>query len=163
MLLAETGQPSILHTVDAARRCRLADRVLVATDDREILEAVQRFGAEAVMTDPNHTSGTDRIAEAAAAAPDCDLIVNLQGDEPEMNPEAVDQAIDFCGDSPTAEAATGGLPDSRAVGARRSRLRESGPPSRWSGSLFQPQPDSSRSPVESGVCSHTTRRCFGNI
>jgi CMP-2-keto-3-deoxyoctulosonic acid synthetase len=62
MLLAETGQPSILHTVDAARRCRLADRVLVATDDREILEAVQRFGAEAVMTAPksHQRNGPDR-------------------------------------------------------------------------------------------------------
>lgn len=106
MLLAETGRPLILHTVEAARRCRLADRVLVATDDREILEAVQRFGAEAVMTDPQHTSGTDRIAEAAAAVPDCDLIVNLQGDEPEMNPNAVDQAIDLLRRSPSADAAT---------------------------------------------------------
>lgn len=106
MLLAETGRPLILHTVEAARRCRLADRVLVATDDREILEAVQRFGAEAVMTDPQHTSGTDRIAEAAASVPDCDLIVNLQGDEPEMNPEAVDKAIDLLRRSPAADAAT---------------------------------------------------------
>lgn len=106
MLLAETGRPLILHTVEAARRCRLADRVLVATDDREILEAVERFGAEAVMTDPQHTSGTDRIAEAAASVPDCDLIVNLQGDEPEMNPEAVDKAIDLLRRSPAADAAT---------------------------------------------------------
>ena len=106
MLLAETGRPLILHTVEAARRCRLADRVLVATDDREILEAVQRFGAEAVMTDPEHTSGTDRIAEAAASVADCDLIVNLQGDEPEMNPEAVDKAIDLLRRSTAADAAT---------------------------------------------------------
>ena len=106
MLLAETGRPLILHTVEAARRCRLANRVLVATDDREILESVQRFGAEAVMTDPEHTSGTDRIAEAAASVADCDLIVNLQGDEPEMNPEAVDKAIDLLRRSPAADAAT---------------------------------------------------------
>lgn len=106
MLLNETGRALILHTVDAARRCRLADRVLVATDDREILEAVQRSGAEAVMTNPNHTSGTDRIAEASAAAPECDLIVNLQGDEPEMNPAAIDQAIDLLRRSPAADAAT---------------------------------------------------------
>lgn len=106
MLLAETGRPLILHTVDAARRCRLADRVLVATDDREILEVVQRFGAEAVLTDPDHTSGTDRIAEAAAAVADCELIVNLQGDEPEMNPAAIDQAIELLRQSPAADAAT---------------------------------------------------------
>lgn len=106
MLLAETGRPLILHTVDAARRCRLADRVLVATDDREILEVVQRFGADAVLTDPEHTSGTDRIAEAATAVADCDLIVNLQGDEPEMNPAAIDQAIELLRQSPAADAAT---------------------------------------------------------
>lgn len=106
MLLAETGKPLIQHTVEAARRCRLADRILVATDDREILEAVRRFGGEAVMTDPEHTSGTDRIAEAAAAVSDCELIVNLQGDEPEMNPEAIDRAIGLLRDSPDAAAAT---------------------------------------------------------
>jgi 3-deoxy-manno-octulosonate cytidylyltransferase (CMP-KDO synthetase) len=58
------------------------------------------------MTNPNHTSGTDRIAEASAAAPECDLIVNLQGDEPEMNPAAIDQAIDLLRRSPAADAAT---------------------------------------------------------
>lgn len=106
MLLADTGRPLIQHTVEAARQCRLADRVLVATDDREILEAVFKFGGEAVLTDQAHTSGTDRIAEAAAAVPDCDLIVNLQGDEPEMNPRAVDQAIELLRETPSADAAT---------------------------------------------------------
>lgn len=106
MLLAETGRPLIQHTVEAARCCRLADRILVATDDQEILETVLKFGGEAVLTNPNHSSGTDRIAEAAEAVPDCDLIVNLQGDEPEMNPQAVDRAIELLRSSPGAEAAT---------------------------------------------------------
>ena len=116
MLLAETGRPLILHTVEAARRCRLADRVLVATDDREILEAVERFGAEAVMTDPQHTSGTDRIAEAAASVPDCDLIVNLQGDEPEMNPEAVDKAIDLLKPGMSSDKIAAALPKAQDAG-----------------------------------------------
>ena len=106
MLLAETGKPLVQHTVEAARQCRLADRVLVAADAAEIVEAVRRFGGEAVLTDPAHTSGTDRIAEASSAVPECDLIVNLQGDEPEMNPAAVDRAIELLRNSPQASAAT---------------------------------------------------------
>jgi 3-deoxy-manno-octulosonate cytidylyltransferase (CMP-KDO synthetase) len=106
MLLAETGKPLIQHTVEAARKCRLADRVLVAADAPEIVEAVRRGGGEAVLTDPAHASGTDRIAEAAAAVPECDLVVNLQGDEPEMNPAAVDRAIELLRNTPQANAAT---------------------------------------------------------
>jgi 3-deoxy-manno-octulosonate cytidylyltransferase (CMP-KDO synthetase) len=106
MLLAETGKPLIQHTVEAARKCRLANRVLVAADAPEIVEAVRRGGGEAVLTDPAHASGTDRIAEAAAAVPECDLIVNLQGDEPEMNPAAVDRAIELLRNTPQANAAT---------------------------------------------------------
>jgi 3-deoxy-manno-octulosonate cytidylyltransferase (CMP-KDO synthetase) len=106
MLLAETGKPLIQHTLEAARRCRLADRVLVAADDPEIVEAVRRCGGEAVLTDPAHISGTDRIAEASAAVPECELIVNLQGDEPEMNPAAVDRSIELLRNSPEADVAT---------------------------------------------------------
>ncbi len=106
MLLAETGKPLIQHTVEAARQCRLADRVLVAADAPEIFEAVRGFGGEVVLTDPAHTSGTDRIAEAVAAVPDCELIVNLQGDEPEMNPAAVDSAIALLQQTPEASVAT---------------------------------------------------------
>ena len=84
MLLSETGTPLILHTVDAARQVPGAD-ILVATDDQRILDAVNAHGSQAVMTDPGHKSGTDRVAEAAEGR-DADIIVNLQGDEPEIDP-----------------------------------------------------------------------------
>lgn len=83
-LLAETGKPLIQHTVEAAAQVPGA-RVLVATDDPRIMEAVADFGGEAVMTDPNHPSGSDRVAEAAAGHP-ADIVVNVQGDEPEIDP-----------------------------------------------------------------------------
>ena len=67
-------------------------RVIVATDDGRILDAVHRFGGEAVMTSPSHLSGTDRVAEAAAAL-DCDVIVNVQGDEPVLAHETIDAAV----------------------------------------------------------------------
>ncbi len=71
---------------------RLAEgigRVLVATDDARIVDACASFGAQAVLTRPDHPSGTDRIAEVAAQLPEADTIVNVQGDEPEVQPEHV--------------------------------------------------------------------------
>src|SRR3954470_25053436 len=83
-LLSETGTPLIVHVVEAARRCTRLDRILVATDDPRIFDAVTAHGAEAVMTRPDHPSGTDRVAEVVARLPDCRIVVNLQGDEPEI-------------------------------------------------------------------------------
>ncbi len=93
LLLAETGRPLLAHTVEcaleAARRSKGAiARVLVAADCEELAAVARSAGAEAVLTDPNHKSGTDRIAEAAAGIGE-DVIVNLQADEPEMPAEAV--------------------------------------------------------------------------
>ena len=89
LLLAETGRPLIAHTVE--RVLRAADesggavsRVLVAADDPALLEAARTAGAEAVMTRPDHACGTDRVAEAASAIPE-DVVVNVQGDEPEVD------------------------------------------------------------------------------
>ncbi|MBI4577460.1 MAG: 3-deoxy-manno-octulosonate cytidylyltransferase [Planctomycetes bacterium] len=80
-LLAETGRPLIQHVHEAVAASGLFARVVVATDSPEVLEAVRRFGGEAVLTDAAHPSGTDRVAEAARSM-DCDLVVNVQGDEP---------------------------------------------------------------------------------
>ena len=95
MLLAETGKTLIEHTYEAATRCKQAERVIVATDDQEIITVVQGFGGEAVLTKKEHLSGTDRVAEAAAPLTDFDLIVNLQGDEPEIDPKCVDDVIEL--------------------------------------------------------------------
>ena len=73
-------------------RATLAGRVVIATDDERIFQEARRFGAEVAMTRPDHPSGTDRVAEVAAAC-DADIIVNVQGDEPLICPAAIDAAI----------------------------------------------------------------------
>lgn len=105
-LLAETGRPLIQHVVDAARRATRLTRVIVATDDSRIAEAVARFGGEAVLTRADHPSGTDRVAEVAAALPEAAIIVNLQGDEPEISGDTLDQVVKLLEDDPEAPMAT---------------------------------------------------------
>lgn len=100
-LVAQTGKPLIQHVYEAVRRARLVNRCLVATDDERIAEAVRGFGGEVAMTRADHPSGTDRVAEAAAAL-DTDLIVNVQGDEPEMEPEAIDRLVTLMDEHPQA-------------------------------------------------------------
>lgn len=92
MLLQAGGKPLIQHTYERARAAKGARDVVVATDDQEIKNAVEAFGGRAVMTDPTHTSGSARVAEAARAL-DADTIVNVQGDEPELDPKALDRLI----------------------------------------------------------------------
>lgn len=94
ILAAETGKPLVQHVVDRVRQCELVGDIIVATDDRRIVDALARFGTRTVMTSPQHQSGTDRIAEVArGAARDAQIIVNVQGDEPEIEPEVVDRLI----------------------------------------------------------------------
>jgi len=100
-LAAETGKPLIQHVYEAVAAAGRIDRVLVATDDERIAAAVRAFGGEATMTRPDHASGTDRVAEAAAGLP-AELIVNVQGDEPEMEPAAIDTLVDLMANRPDA-------------------------------------------------------------
>jgi 3-deoxy-manno-octulosonate cytidylyltransferase (CMP-KDO synthetase) len=86
------GQPMIAHVCARAAESRLVDAVLVATDDPRIADAVHACGGTAVMTRADHPSGTDRLAEVAAHL-SADIIVNLQGDEPMLDPASVDAAI----------------------------------------------------------------------
>lgn len=83
------GRPMIWYVWDRARQARSATRVVVATDDLRIADAVRDFGGEAVMTSPACPSGTDRVAEAARSLPE-GIVINLQGDEPTMDPSVVD-------------------------------------------------------------------------
>ena len=92
VLADRTGKPLIQHVYERVRRARRVERVIVATDDRRIVEAVERFGGEAVMTDAGHPNGTCRIAEVAPGI-GADLIVNVQADEPEIEPALIDLAI----------------------------------------------------------------------
>jgi 3-deoxy-manno-octulosonate cytidylyltransferase (CMP-KDO synthetase) len=97
-LLRETGKTLIEHVHERAKEVRNADRVIVATDDDRIHSAVRSFGGEVVMTRADHASGTDRIAEVAAGLPETDLFVNLQGDEPQFEPCAIERLIDRMAD-----------------------------------------------------------------
>jgi 3-deoxy-manno-octulosonate cytidylyltransferase (CMP-KDO synthetase) len=88
-LLRETGKYLIQHVYERALGSRRVSEVIVATDDVRIFDAVRGFGARAAMTRADHPSGTDRIAEVAEGL-DCDVVVNLQGDEPLIDASALD-------------------------------------------------------------------------
>jgi len=91
--LAElAGKPIIQHAATRTARAKLVDRVVVATDDERIYRTVVGFGGEAVMTSPDHSTGTDRIGEAISGI-ECDIVVNVQGDEPAVDPGAIDAAV----------------------------------------------------------------------
>ena len=89
----------IEHVYRRAAAAASVSRVIVATDDRRIFDAVRGFGGDAMMTAASHQSGTDRLAEAAASLA-CDVVVNVQGDEPLLAPETIDAAVEpFAGDA----------------------------------------------------------------
>ena len=97
------GKTLIEHVYQRASQASRVERVLVAADDERILDAVTGFGGEAVMTSPEHPSGSDRIAEAVADI-DVDLVVNVQGDEPLIVPQAIDDAVLLAQETPGAIA-----------------------------------------------------------
>ncbi len=94
LLLRAAGKPLIQHTYERARLATRAATILVATDDARIADAARGFGAHVAMTDPAHSSGSARVAEAARGL-DADLIVNVQGDEPEIDPANIDALIEL--------------------------------------------------------------------
>lgn len=87
------GKPMVQHVYERCLTAKLLDEVMVATDDRRIFNAVLNFGGNAVMTSKKHKSGTDRIAEAVKNIK-CDIVVNIQGDEPMINPRNINKAIE---------------------------------------------------------------------
>lgn len=99
------GKPVIQHVYQAVSSAGLIDAVFVATDDRRIFDVVTGFGGRAVMTSTEHTCGTERIAEVAEDI-ECDIIVNVQGDEPFIKPEMVDDVIKVLSDDRRAEIST---------------------------------------------------------
>ena len=86
------GKPMIQHVYERTCRASLVSRVIVATDDQRIADVVNQIGGEAIMTSTAHETGTDRLAEVAQSL-DSDLVVNVQGDEPLIDPAMIDQAI----------------------------------------------------------------------
>jgi 3-deoxy-manno-octulosonate cytidylyltransferase (CMP-KDO synthetase) len=93
MLLPIAGKPLIVHTVERAKAAASINRVIVATDDERIVNAVSEFGNEAVLTSPSHKSGSDRIAEVARDLPDGSIIVNVQGDEPLIASDTIEAVV----------------------------------------------------------------------
>ncbi len=86
------GKPMIEHVYFNAKKCRLLNEVVVATDDQRIYDAVNGFGGKAIMTSDQHPTGTDRVAEAARQL-DAGIIVNVQGDEPLIQPQMIERTI----------------------------------------------------------------------
>lgn len=106
LLLRETGKTLIQHTYEAARTARLPSGICVATDSEEIRDEVLRFGGQAQMTSPDCPSGTDRVAEVARRMPQVDVIVNVQGDEPEIAGSSIDLAVQLLQEHPEAVIST---------------------------------------------------------
>lgn len=110
LLLRAGGKSVLQHTYERALGARCACGVIVAVDHPRLAEEVTRFGGHAIMTDPQHPSGTDRIAEVARAVPEVDIWVNVQGDEPRIDPSAIDLVATLLSDNPLASIATAGTP-----------------------------------------------------
>jgi 3-deoxy-manno-octulosonate cytidylyltransferase (CMP-KDO synthetase) len=107
-LLKDTGKYLVQHVYEQAAKARCAADVIVATDDERIAAAVREFGGRAVMTRADHASGTDRVAEVAAYLA-ADVVVNVQGDEPQLDPVSIDLLADLMRD-PTSDMATLAVP-----------------------------------------------------
>jgi len=93
-LIEIAGKPMVCWVAERARAARNISRVMVATDSETVFDAVKANGIEAVMTDPNHECGTDRVAEVVRNLPEAEIIVNVQGDEPLISPETIERAVD---------------------------------------------------------------------
>ena len=104
-LMKETGKFLIQHVCEQAVRAATIGRVIVATDDQRIADAVLSFGGEAIMTRADHVSGTDRVAEVASGLT-AEIIVNVQGDEPELEPAAIDTLVRLMESRPEAGIGT---------------------------------------------------------
>lgn len=106
LLLPIDGKPLITHTIDQAKKARTVSRVIVATDDDRIRETAEMHGCEVMLTSAEHASGSDRIAEAAGSLPEGSIIVNVQGDEPMISPEAIDSAVESMIEDASADIVT---------------------------------------------------------
>ena len=105
VLARDTGKFLIQHTYEQACLAKLPEKVIIAADDEKVVAAAREFGAECVLTSPEHQSGTDRIAEAVADL-DVEIVINLQGDEPEIDPGNIDYLAKLLMDNPECPMAT---------------------------------------------------------
>src|SRR3954470_17755881 len=106
MLLRETGKTLLQHTYEAACAARKPAGVIIATDHAEIARDVEAFRGDFLMTSLHCASGTDRVAEVARQLPQADILVNVQGDEPEMSADNIDRVIELLEQDASAGMAT---------------------------------------------------------
>lgn len=137
LLLKETSKPLLQYTWEAAIRAKRLSEVIVATDSEEIQRTVTQFGGRAEMTG-EHNSGTDRIAEVARRCSSrAEVFVNIQGDEPELEPGVIDLLVKLLEENPNAEMATLATPFKKPRGTGIDFLRESGLFAGRAGVVFQ--------------------------
>lgn len=105
VLAKDTGKFLIQHTYERACAAKLPEKVIIAADDERIVAAAESFGAECILTSPDCPSGTDRLAEAVADI-NVDIVVNIQADEPEIDPANIDKIAQLLIDNPDAPMAT---------------------------------------------------------
>ena len=105
VLAKDTGKFLVQHTYEQALRAKTVDKVLIAADSEKVMQACQSFNANCVMTSAKHKCGTDRIAEAVAEM-DADIIVNVQADEPEIDPSHIDYVAKLLLENDQADMAT---------------------------------------------------------
>ncbi len=108
-LVPLAGKPMVQHVYERAKQAQTVHRVIVATDDQRIVDAVKAFGGEARMTRSDHRTGTERIAEVAVHE-EGDVFINVQGDEPLIDPVAIDTAVGALLEEPQAQIATVATP-----------------------------------------------------
>lgn len=108
-LLRSTGKYLVQHVYERAIQARCADTVVVATEDSRIASAVESFGGKCIMTRRDHATGTDRVAEVARSL-EADIVINLQGDEPMMDPNSLDVLSGLLDRDPEAVMATVAAP-----------------------------------------------------
>src|SRR5579883_2405642 len=109
-LTSIAGKTMIERVWERARQAKLVSKVIVGTDEQRIAEAVRAFGGEAVLTRNDHRSGTERVAEVAALHPDAEILANVQGDLPLIDPAAIDAAIEALSEDESVNMATLAVP-----------------------------------------------------
>lgn len=110
-LLRRVGGKCLLqHTFEAASRAKIAQGIVIAVDDERIAREAEAFGGRWIMTSPTCSSGTDRIAEVAESMSDVEVFVNVQSDEPEIDPQVIDRVATLLLNDPQADLATAGTP-----------------------------------------------------
>lgn len=106
-VIAKLGNwPMIRYVYEAARQSKLIDKVIIATEDERVREVVESFGGECLITNENHKSGTDRVAEVSNIFPDFEIVINIQGDEPGIEPMLIDGVIQNKIEHPEWEVST---------------------------------------------------------